>query len=45
MEVLLPLHFPNFDKMRGGEVVVAGTPEQVAGCKRSFTGQFLKKIL
>ena len=26
----------------GGEVVVTGTPEQVARCKRSYTGQFLK---
>src|SRR5215813_9838924 len=25
----------------GGEVVVAGTPEQVAACKKSYTGQFL----
>jgi excinuclease ABC subunit A len=30
---------------RGGEVVVAGTPEEVARCKRSFTGQYLKKML
>ncbi len=29
----------------GGEVVVAGTPEQVAKTKRSFTGQFLKTRL
>jgi excinuclease ABC subunit A len=26
----------------GGEVVVAGTPEEVAGCKASHTGRFLK---
>jgi excinuclease ABC subunit A len=26
----------------GGEVVVSGTPEDVAGCKRSHTGRFLK---
>jgi excinuclease ABC subunit A len=26
----------------GGEVIVTGTPEQVAGCKKSFTGQFLR---
>jgi excinuclease ABC subunit A len=30
---------------RGGEVVAAGTPEQVAQCEHSFTGQFLKPIL
>jgi excinuclease ABC subunit A len=30
---------------RGGEVVVAGTPEKVARCKKSYTGQFLKRIL
>jgi excinuclease ABC subunit A len=29
----------------GGEVVIAGTPEQVARCKRSYTGQFLKRLL
>lgn len=29
----------------GGEVVAAGTPEQVAKSQRSFTGQYLKKIL
>jgi excinuclease ABC subunit A len=26
----------------GGEVVVTGTPEEVATCKRSHTGRFLK---
>ena len=29
---------------RGGTVVVAGTPEQVAACPRSHTGEYLKKI-
>ena len=29
----------------GGEVVVAGTPEDVAACKASHTGQFLKAHL
>jgi excinuclease ABC subunit A len=29
----------------GGTVVATGTPEQVAGCEASYTGQFLKKIL
>ena len=29
----------------GGTLVVAGTPEKVAACKESYTGQFLKKIL
>ncbi len=29
----------------GGEIITAGTPEQVALCKRSFTGQYLKPIL
>ena len=28
----------------GGEVVCAGTPEQVAACERSHTGRFLKEI-
>ncbi len=30
---------------RGGNIVVEGTPEQVAECKESYTGQFLKKML
>src|SRR5205085_988266 len=29
----------------GGTVVCAGTPEEVAACDRSFTGQALKKVL
>ncbi len=29
----------------GGELVVAGTPEQVAACERSYTGQALKPVL
>ena len=29
----------------GGTVVVFGTPEKVAACKRSYTGQFLKPVL
>lgn len=29
----------------GGEVVASGTPEEVAMCEKSYTGQFLKKIL
>ena len=29
----------------GGEIVATGTPEQVARCERSYTGQYLKKIL
>jgi excinuclease ABC subunit A len=28
---------------RGGELIISGTPEKVAQCKKSFTGQFLKK--
>jgi excinuclease ABC subunit A len=30
---------------RGGEVIAAGTPEEVAEVKRSYTGQFLQKTL
>ncbi len=30
---------------RGGELVVAGTPEQVAECERSHTGRFLREVL
>ena len=29
----------------GGSVVCCGTPEQVAECEQSYTGQFLKKML
>ncbi len=29
----------------GGTVVITGTPERVAKCKESYTGQFLRKIL
>ncbi|MGE0886573.1 MAG: excinuclease ABC subunit UvrA [Blastocatellales bacterium] len=29
----------------GGEVVVTGTPEEIAACKRSHTGRFLKSHL
>ena len=30
---------------KGGEVIAAGTPEEVAKIKNSYTGQFLKKYL
>ncbi|NLO96673.1 MAG: excinuclease ABC subunit UvrA [Peptococcaceae bacterium] len=30
---------------RGGEVVTVGTPEEVAACPKSYTGQYLKKYL
>ncbi|MDR0840326.1 MAG: excinuclease ABC subunit UvrA [Christensenellaceae bacterium] len=30
---------------RGGTVVCCGTPEQVAACNESYTGQYLKQIL
>ena len=29
----------------GGTIVAEGTPEEVAKCKRSYTGQYLKKYL
>ncbi|MBA4148415.1 MAG: excinuclease ABC subunit UvrA [Verrucomicrobia bacterium] len=29
----------------GGEIVAEGTPEEVAACARSYTGQFLNRIL
>jgi excinuclease ABC subunit A len=29
----------------GGEVIATGTPEDIAKCERSYTGQYLKKIL
>ena len=30
---------------KGGEVICVGTPEEVAKCKGSYTGKFLKEIL
>ena len=30
---------------KGGEVIAAGTPEEIAKNKKSFTGQYLKKVL
>lgn len=30
---------------KGGKIVTTGTPEEVAECKASFTGHFLKKVL
>ena len=30
---------------RGGNLVIAGTPEQVAACKESLTGKFLKNYI
>ena len=29
----------------GGTVIVEGTPEDVARCKKSYTGQYLAKVL
>ncbi|MBP5707725.1 MAG: excinuclease ABC subunit A, partial [Alphaproteobacteria bacterium] len=31
--------------INGGTVVATGTPEQVAACSQSLTGQYLKKYL
>ncbi|MDD7104597.1 MAG: hypothetical protein PUI30_07090, partial [Bacteroidales bacterium] len=30
---------------KGGDIVAAGTPEDIARCERSLTGQYLKPIL
>lgn len=30
---------------RGGEIVVTGTPEEIAACEKSYTGYYLKKML
>ncbi|NLL46730.1 MAG: excinuclease ABC subunit UvrA [Clostridiales bacterium] len=30
---------------KGGEIICCGTPEEVAQCDKSYTGQYLKKIL
>ena len=31
--------------INGGEIVVTGTPEEIAKCRESYTGEFLKVIL
>ena len=30
---------------RGGAILVEGTPEDIAACEESFTGQFLAQML
>ena len=30
---------------RGGDIVATGTPEQVAACEGSFTGEYLGEVL
>ena len=30
---------------KGGSLVACGTPEQIAKCRRSYTGQYIKKVL
>ncbi len=30
---------------KGGQIIATGTPEKIAQCKKSYTGQFLKKRL
>lgn len=30
---------------KGGQLVIAGTPEEVAGCKQSYTGRYLREKL
>jgi len=30
---------------KGGNIVAVGTPEEVAACEASYTGQFLKEKL
>jgi excinuclease ABC subunit A len=30
---------------KGGELIACGTPEQIAACKTSYTGQFLARLL
>lgn len=30
---------------KGGEILVAGTPEEITRCNRSYTGQFLRRYL
>ena len=31
--------------INGGKIVAEGTPEEVAKCKKSYTGKYIKKYL
>jgi len=31
--------------VRGGTVIAQGTPEEIAECENSYTGQYLKRYL
>ena len=31
--------------INGGQLVASGTPEQVAACEASYTGQYLQELL
>ena len=35
----------SFGGDKGGELVAAGTPEEIAACERSQTGRFLREVL
>jgi len=30
---------------KGGEIIAQGTPETIAQCQNSYTGQYLKEVL
>ncbi len=30
---------------KGGEIVAVGTPQDIALCRKSYTGEFLRKVL
>ena len=40
-----PAESPQEGGDAGGEIVACGTPEEVAGNPRSFTGHFLRRVL
>ena len=40
-----PRGLPRGDGDGGGSIVCTGTPEEVAACPESYTGQYLKRVL
>ena len=30
---------------KGGQIIFTGTPEEIVKCEKSYTGQYLKKVL
>jgi len=35
----------SLEKLKGGKIIAEGTPQDITRVKRSYTGQYLRKIL